>query len=203
MSEVRLLELESVYSCFPELRGRNDNETRALREYLESVSHLAEGGLNLEFNNKGRFHAAIVMSTIFKYAKNNIKIFAHDFSGQICDSHLYRDAILNAIERKVQVKIIFESKPNENSLCLKMLRELKDAGKDIEIKILTPDFLNKHFRPKSQSERLSNFTVSDSVMFRYETDKETFKAFCNFDDKELSSVLNHNFNVLLTESRPV
>ncbi len=203
MSEVRLLELESVYSCFPELRGRVDEEVSALSEYLESVTHLAKGGLNLEFNNKGRFHAAIVMSTIFKHARKDIKIFAKDYSGQICDSQLYRDAIEEAINRNIQVKVVFESKPNENSLCLKMLRQCMKAGKNVEIKLLTPDFLNKHLRPKSQSERLSNFTVSDSTMFRYETDKETYKAFCNFDDRELSSLLDHNFNVLLTESKPV
>jgi len=195
--------LERLFALFPELRTEDTGFNENLLEYLDSVTHLGREGLNLEFNNKGKYHGAIVMSRIFEHAKSDIKIFARNFKGDICDSLVYRNTLQEAIRRKVQVKIVFESIPKADSLCLQMVKELQREGENLEIKLLTDDFVTKSLRAKSNNNPLSNFTVSDRQMFRYETDKDSYKAFCNFDDKEMAAILDNNFNVLLNESRTI
>ena len=79
-----------------------------------------------------------------------------------------------------------------------MLIDQKSKGKNISIKILSKDFVSK--LNKMTDGGVNHFTVADNRMFRYETDMISFKAFCNFDDEKIGTILDNNFTVLQRES---
>lgn len=170
------------------------DEIKALEEYRKSVDYLADEGNNLEFNNKDEYHAAFVMAAIFRSAKKSIKIFAGNFSGEISNSKIYLDQLKNSIHGDTKVEVVFENTPNENSECLNMLKGLKKAGKNIHLSVLPPKY-KKDVLDKQLNGAIGHFTIGDDRMFRYETDKNKFTAYCNFDDKNIVSTLNKNFDI--------
>ena len=178
--------------------GLSSEDVKALEEYFKSVEILSEKGLNLEFNNKDQFHAVIVMSHIYKTAKERVRIFAGEFSGHVSDSPMYRRELSSTVSRGVALEVVFEKQPNEQSLCLKELLRLKKEGRDISICVV-----KEEFRAQLHALGLSHFTVGDDKMFRYETDKSLFRAICNFDDKKTAATLNKNFDVLKLNAAPI
>lgn len=177
----------------------SQEDKEALLEYKKSIAFLASEKLNLEFNNKDQFHATAVMSEIFKTAQSSIRIFAGSFSGEVSNDELYVESLRNAIDTKaINIEVIFENKPNANSRCLAVLKELKANGKNVQLYVLKADYLEK-VKTKYKIE-LAHFTIGDDQMFRYETDKINFRAFCNFDDKTKASALTKNFAILKLNS---
>lgn len=172
-------------------------DLEALEEYAKSVDMLSTGELNLEFNNKDEFHAAIVMSAIFKTAKKTINIFTGKFSGEISNNPYYLKQLEEAaINPQKNIEVIFEETPNKDSLCLKMLRKLKNEGKNVTMYLLNSEYRNK----LAKTNILNHFIVGDDHMFRYETDKIYFKAYCNFDDKKIVQALSTNFSIFRLNS---
>ena len=51
--------------------------------------------------------------------------------------------------------------------------------------------------------KIEHFTVVDESMFRYETDIDEYKAFCNFDDKVNASLLSKNYGKLYDNSEEI
>ncbi len=192
---------ENLIYKFPELLHEDDEYVDGLVEYYTSLEYLSEeNGKNLEFNNKDKRHAVGVMSSIFKIAKENIKIFAGDFGGDICDKDDYMYELEMAINRNIPISIVFENNPNLNSECLKKLIELKEKGKNILLYKLNEDFKQNL---KNKNVKVSHFLVSDSQKFRYEEDGINYKAFCNFDDKKLGKILDRNHGLFTFNSTPI
>jgi hypothetical protein len=172
-----------------DISGLTQDEIKALEEYRQSVALLAKGGLNLEFNNKDERHAVFVMTELFKNAQQSIKIFTGSFSGEISNQPGYWNELKNGIlNSDKKVEVIFENEPNSKSICLEGLKKLKAQGRDVSLCVLTEDY-----RKLVQENNIGHFTIGDDTMFRYETDKIKFTAFCNFDDKDVVKVLNRNF----------
>jgi hypothetical protein len=183
---------------FPELLHEDTEYIDGLVEYYTSLEYLSEeNGKNLEFNNKDKRHAVGVMSTIFKIAKENIKIFAGDFGGDICDKDDYMNELEMAINRNIPVSIVFENNPYLKSKCLNKLIELKGEGKNILLYKLNEDFKKNLI---SKGVHISHFLISDSQKFRYEEDGINYKAFCNFDDKKLGKILDRNHELFILNS---
>jgi hypothetical protein len=178
----------------------SSQEISALEEYSQSVNLLADKELNLEFNNKDQHHAAFVMAAIFRTSKQSIKIFTGSFSGEISNNPVYLKYLSDAIvSSNLKVEVIFENRPNESSKCLKLLKDLRANGKDVSIFSLPTDYKTKVL-DKQFGGRLGHFTVGDDRMFRYETDKDKFAAYCNFDDKAIVTTLNRNFDIFKLNS---
>lgn len=195
----KAVDTTKIRTLFPELLHSSEEELAPLAEYYESILHLSLNKLNLEFNNKDMHHAALVMSTIFNSAETKIKIFARNFKGDICDKEIYIDSLKKAILNNKNISIVFEETPNANSRCLNMiLNQRKERPDQITIKVLNKDFKIKF--KKNIGDDLNNFTVADKKMFRCETDMDLYKAFCNFDDEKIATILDNNFTVLLRES---
>jgi hypothetical protein len=189
---------ENLILKFPELKTEDSEYVEGLVEYYTSLEYLSdENGKNLEFNNKDKRHAVGVMSTIFRIAKENIKIFAGDFGGDICDKDDYINELEAAIERNVPISIVFENEPNLKSQCLNKLLELKAKGKNILLYKLKEDYKQTL---ANKDIHVSHFLISDSQKFRYEEDGINYKAFCNFDDKKLGKILDRNHELFILNS---
>ena len=183
------------------LKGRGDlpaEMVKDLEEYYDSMKLLSDGdGKNLEFSNKDFLHAGMVLATLFNRSKTDINIFAHSFSGQVSNPQFYREELSEAIKRGVEVNVVFEQLPTASSECYRDLKALQTTHSSLKLFVL-----NSSFVTKVNAKGLNNFTTGDSRMFRYETDKVNFKAYCNFDDLKTVSALNNNFKVLKVNSNP-
>ncbi len=171
--------------------GNSESEEyrKNIAEYFQSVEKLSEEGWNLEFNNRDANHASIVMTFLFKKAVREIKIFAGNFGGSVCDNDSYIESLTEAIKRNVQVDIVFEEQPNSRSKCLARLIELKNSGcQNVTIRLITATTKQAIIKNK-----LKHFSTIDGNKFRYETDVLSFKAFCNFHDPETALLLKGNF----------
>lgn len=191
----------SLVDIFPEVATElNAEDLAQLKEYYESVNMLSDGSLNLEFNNRDQYHAAIVMSTIFDKA-DSIKLFSGNYNGDICDKSIYLEAIKrNFIDKGKNIEIIFEKDP-VNSKAFKLLNDAIAHGKsNISIKLLDKDFSEK-VRSVNKAKYLNHFVIGKPNMFRYEVDIDTYKAVCNFDDKNAYDTLETNFELLKSNSK--
>ncbi len=188
-------ELKSLLNGFSKL---TPEEVEALEEYRSSIDYLSEKGWNLEFTNKDNNHAALVMAKLFSAAKGSIKVFTGSFSGEVSNNPIYKRELEKSIlNSNKKVEVVFENEPNEDSHCLSMLRELKRQGNEVKMYLLNRTYQKDVIVPSS----LGHFTIADDNMFRYETDKINFRAFCNFDDKEFVQTLNKNFLILKVNSK--
>ncbi len=162
-----------------------------MNEYFDFVENLAKNKEDKMFFNSGPIHASIVMSRIFEYAKDEIKIFCGGFSGAVSNDPLY----LNSLERFLK---------RENTK-LKILVENYDDHKNSKIYSV----LKKY--PKVQilvtSERVKNnvsnkpihFTIGDNKMLRLETNPDDFTAQVNFNASN-SEILVNLFNKMYTNN---
>jgi hypothetical protein len=190
-----------LMSKFPDLINEDTEYVNGLVEYFTSLEYLSQDdGKNLEFNNKDHRHAVGVMSTIFRIAKVDIKIFAGEFVGDICDKDDYIIELESAINRDIPVTVVFENKPNIDSLCFKKLIELKAKGKNVLLYQLNEEYKKTL---KDKGVKVSHFLVSDSQKFRYEEDGILYKAFCNFDDKKLGKILSRNHELFTFNSKSI
>lgn len=184
---------------FPEFRELDLQEKMALEEYYTSVVFLSQKHLNLEFNNKDKYHARIVMSQIFKNVKTEVKIFAGDLNGDVSGSENYLQCLKNALERNVKVDIVLENKPSFNSKCFKFLINYYT----IKPELLSIRVLTEEFKKEQTQNSFKHFTIGDNSIFRFEIDTLTYKAICNFDDKNSVTTLMSNFDILKYNSTPV
>lgn len=183
------------------LKKYDDIYINLLEEYYQSIRFLSENSLSLEFNNKDANHGVLVMSTLFQQAENEIRIFAGDFKGDICDNDYYIKSLFEAIERGVKLDIVFENNPNKSSKCYQELLKQKQ-NKQNKVNIFQ---LNEKYKKELVDKvgQLLHFTVIDKNKFRYETDKNEYKAYCNFDDKDNSEILISNYEKLINNSSSI
>lgn len=165
-------------------------------DYKEYIESLAAGAEPVEFYNSGPEHAAIVLSTIFKTAKQYVKVYcANMLSEAVSNSEDYRNALDEFLSR-------FSAAENQPRLQIIFTNPIEDAFRGAPIyKILC-----KH-RNKVDIRRMqegmggikykgipAHFTCADNRMYRLETDIVNKKAFGNFNDPEGAEIINTVFD---------
>lgn len=198
---IKINNTEDLLRIFPNLNKKEPSYLATLLEYFQAVNLLAESGKGLEFNNKDNYHASIVMSDIFIFSKTEIKMFCGEFKSEVCDNEMYISSLENAIDSNKNIEIVFERMPNEDSKCYSFLINKKKERTNISLFKLNDTFVSKI--SSMSNLKLNHFTVGDETMFRYETDMDAFKAFCNFDDKDIASKLVRNFSILKLNSNKI
>lgn len=193
MTEQKKMTEQDIITMFPNIPKNDKVYIKALCEYYDIVANLSTEDKTFEFNNKDMYHASIVMSAIFSKAKEYIKIYAGDFNGDVCGNKNYLNSLKDAFYRGVKIDIIFENNPKTDSEGFKLMRELRSInGKNVTISQVSEEF--------KQINKIDHFMIADGLMFRYEVDKQAYKAFCNFDDRITSEVLLKNFEIISTHS---
>lgn len=162
--------------------GGHDN--LIFSDYCQYIEKLSEGiGKDEVFYNKGQEHAAFVMSKIFEKSSNEVKIFAGCFSGEISNSQIYQEALVDFISRGQKVKILLQKKEFD--------QYFKDNGipQTIDIlkyyHILYPNKIEVKIHPykyKTHEKEEVHFTIGDDKMYRLEVDTKSFQARGNFND---------------------
>ncbi len=182
-----------------------------LTDYNKDLDVLASKKISIQFNNKGKDHAILVMSKIFSCSHKNVKIFARDFNGEISDNRLYLnnlDAFLNKSKDNT-VQVIFEKDPNPKSKALELLRNKKIKNpKQVILKRATEKQIESFKTYLVNEEGMINFTIGDNESgvfdkYRCETDTSKFIAVLNFDDQKFCATLNKLYKILETDSIPI
>lgn len=199
-----------ILKYFPEYA--NDQTTfDELVSYANDLDIVADADVSIQFNNKGRDHAILVMSKIFSRSHRSIKIFARDFNGEISDNPLYLESLKSFLERDSDnsVQVIFEKEPNAKSKALQLLRMRKQTSpKQISLMRATQGQLGEFRSFLVNKGGMINFTIGANKngelnMYRCETDTENYVAILNFDDPKFTNALNRLYGILEKDAEEI
>ena len=170
----------------------NNNETLIEQEELEFyrnyVNKLAEDKKDYQFTNSSPKHAAIVMSTIFKYAKERVYIYDDNLNGNISNhENNFYENVENFLKTGGGLKIVINHDIDIFSNVYLKLKEFKDKNYKIKLKKTNRDFINSFLLKNEDNEDWNlYFTSADNSMIRIETDNKYKLAFCNFNKENYS-----------------
>ena len=161
-------------------------------DYREAVQAYAKNKSEINFPNHGAKHASIVMETIFKNSKD-ILVFSKGMNGTISQNENYQQALYELLlSGQKSIKYLLQSQPNPNSLTLNKLMLFPEK---VTIRIVKPEYV-KMFAKENM---LRRFAVGDDSAYRLETNSESNKAICSFNNQKVAKELTDNFNFLFTD----
>lgn len=123
-------------------------------EYRRAVDTLFELGSDTLIPNGRSEHAAILLGTIFKYAKKYVYIFCQDLRSSVFDDAFLLDQINRAYERNVSIRILIGGDTVDSNGMRSILRDKSSISIRRFTGVLTPP---------------SHYTVSDGRSFRMES----------------------------------
>ncbi len=199
-----------ISKYFPEHQGKIDILAE-LQDYQKDLEILAEANVSIQFTNKGKDHAVLVMSKLFNCAYRNVKIFARDFNGSISDNQLYIDSLKNFLARDPAniVTVIFEGKPNPSSKALALLKKIRsETPQKVILKKAEETQIIEFSKYLVNAEKMIHFTVADDEMkgynkYRCETDTNNFLAILNFDDNKFCQKLLKLYSILEVNAKEI
>lgn len=179
-------------------------------EYYQELKTAYESGSPSVRYNSDRAHNAVIMCFMFDHSKvvnmycGQMSVLRNGFFDKINAQNEFDDSELGD-ELKGHLKesldgflgredtrlnILFESYLAEYKNDLISEEKMCDAliDKKLAMRVLPEDLKIR--------KSLDHFTISDSGIYRFEDDKEQHSALCSFNDKESSSKLYKNFQIL-------
>lgn len=179
-------------------------------EYYQELKTAYESGSPSVRYNSDRAHNAVIMCFMFDHSKvvnmycGQMSVLRNGFFDKINAQNEFDDSELGD-ELKGHLKesldgflgredtrlnILFESYLAEYKNDLISEEKMRDAliDKKLAMRVLPEDLKIR--------KSLDHFTISDSGIYRFEDDKEQHSALCSFNDKESSSKLYKNFQIL-------
>ena len=151
-------------------------------DYRNYIEALAQSGNNEFFLNRSEDHVSVILSTIFKHSKNNIRMFIGDFDKKIPMNHYYLDALKTFIISGKKLEVLLTDQISEvNSLYRNIVLScISSESNNVFIKnidkksslILSQAFDNPHI----------NFTVGDERMYCIENGGQDRKSIGCFND---------------------
>jgi hypothetical protein len=161
--------------------------------YTEYVETMAKDGLNKVFFNSGPNHAAVVMSRIFKYSRETIRIYCGGFDGTVSNDEEYLLYLEQFLENGGLLRILVEQDMSKGpSEVYKILKKHKDQVviSQSSIKVIN-----------AVTNKPIHFTIGDNKMLRIELGITDYTAQVNFGDTEEASHMTEIFEKVLAQSR--
>ena len=166
--------------------NNNNNNNESLSEedllnlYKIAVDSNAKNGANFVFENSSPKHAAIVTSTIFKYAEKSIIIFDDNLNGTTADfEEDFYENVENFLKKDGDLKIVIDHKLKKDNPVFLKLKEFKNKNYKIELYTPSNEFLDAFTIDNTTK---IYCTLADNKMYRFETSNTHKKAYCNFND---------------------
>lgn len=165
-----------------------------LKKYREAIDILARKSEDFIFDHGGIEKSSIIMSTIFKYAKSCLRIYAGNLNGGISNQENYLNNLNDFIERggevKVLIQVINSTSPSKAYQLLDMY-----SGFNENVKILPTD--TELIDPRRH--KSFHFTVGDNKMLRVETDTENYVGYASFNSPEIAKKLSDIFDKIFQQ----
>lgn len=148
-----------------------------MQSYIDYVESLAKSGEDEFFFNSGPDHASIVMSRIFKYSTEEIRIFCGGFNGIVSNDADYLKYLELFLQRGGKLKILAEQdlSKDDSIAIFKVLRKYS-ANVDMYVTSLRVK--------KSSTKENIHFAIGDNRMLRVETDIDNYAAQVNFGNSQ-------------------
>lgn len=161
------------------------NKTAKLEEYREYVHFLAERELDKVFLNSDENHALIVLTELFKHAKERVRIFAGALVGSVGDDEEYIKDLISFIIRGGSVQILLNNFDHERAKESTLYTYLNAFQSDEEykdrIKVKKTDRTVKMKNPNGGEDLQVHFTTGDDRAYRLEFDIDKRTSRCNFN----------------------
>ena len=171
---------------------------RQLWKYQSLLEDLALTNSPKMFSNGGKHHASILMSVLFKYTKNEARVYAFGFRPELITTEPYWSALNEYLNRSGSVlKVLVQTNQYIDGAPLKLLKEIKrhrqknNIEGTICVKMISED-RKRHISTKFGDE-MCNFAIFDKDKFRYEYDPVNFKAYGSFNQPDNCEILIQEF----------
>lgn len=152
-----------------------DNELKSYERYLR---RLAENDSTDIISNGGRKHAAVLYSVLLDNTRNEIRIFCQSGASDVWHDPKFEESMTRFFERNPQASLKVLT-PGEPALDSKWtIRKNVTAFHLLES---DKKKIYDHFRNNR-----CNFAVFDSKRYRYEYDRDDFKAYGSFNDPKIA-----------------
>lgn len=172
---------------------------RQLWKYQSNLEDLALTNSTKMFSNGGIHHASILMSTLFKYTKNEARVYSLGFRPDLITSEPYWSTLNEFLNRPGSVlKVLVQTDEYINEAPLKLLKEIKrlrqqnNIAGTICVKKISKNRKN-HISTRF-GDKMCNFAVFDNNKFRYEYDPINFKAYGSFNQPDNCEILIREFD---------
>lgn len=160
--------------------------------YIKYIENLVLNNEPIIFQNSSSEHASAVMSSIFKYSKERVRILAGSLCGDVSSDEKYIQELRMFLNRNGKIQILLDD--FNGKLNPAVANVLSDAyffnPNQVEIRQTDKKVTN------SANNQNIHFTVGDKKMFRLEEDTVKYFAKCSFNSPEISSILISSFDAL-------
>ncbi len=170
-----------------------------MNKYQEYVEYMAKNNVDFLFGNSSSVHAAIVMSTMLKYAERRVLLYVKNLDGSVFDKNTdFEKELENFLDRNGRITIIVEEdKEYKDS---KIYTKLEAINKrKLPNFLIKKDNSSRTFKTKVKEiltdKELNGafYMVADNKAYRLETDSKEHIAYCNFNDVERAGKLSNVF----------
>lgn len=164
-----------------------------MQHYIDFVETLAREGQDKVFFNSGPNHAAIVMSRIFKYSREIVRIYCGGFNGTVSNDEEYLEYLYDFLDRGGKIKVLAQEDFTKGPG--KIFRILKKYAGQVE---MYKTYSNVVYNATNQP---LHFTVGDNKMLRLETGITDYTAQVNFGNEANAKIFIDIFDQILEKSR--
>jgi len=168
--------------------------TPELKEYQALLEKSASTDSKWPVFNGGKEHAAILMSIIFKYAKDYVYLYSYSLSPELSRLDIYYESLNECINRGVKVKLLLQSSEafDKDNPSIDIIR------KNPSNIILLTEKQDKNLK-KSLNEMDIHFAVSDNKRYRLEYNIKDRKAISSFNDPSVANTLKNAFESVFSD----
>lgn len=170
-----------------------------LNEYQDYLNELAQSQSDVIFNNGDKWHASILMATMFRNTKSYIRMYSTGLRPQLIEMEPYFSVFRTFFEdqeNKVSIDILVETEDSIKNQPFIIVRGAMANKQNIRVRQIRPQ--DKSSLNKTLGFERCNLSVFDETKFRLEYDPDGFKAIASFNQPEwagkLSDLFDNAFN---------
>ena len=163
--------------------------------YKDSLLTASSENQNRLIFNDRPMKANIFMSILLEKAKHEVNICSHNLNSEVTKLNGFEEALDKVLQnKKIKVRILV-NEATDNKNIQKLLDKYinKDYGNELR-------FLNDNEILSKVFEGEKHFTTIDGLSYRMEHDTDGYQAKGNFNDPEMSTILNSLFDKLFTNN---
>jgi hypothetical protein len=169
------------------LNNKNDQKISdsAYMLFLEEAALKKEQQI---FAHTGHTQTSIVISLIFKYSKDIVRIYAGNLIGIVSNTDFYLQSLNAFLEKGKKLKLLLEDFPDKSSNAYNILLSRAELfPSQVEIRKL--DKAASIVLKEHPNGDVSHFVVGDDNMFQLDKNRRNYQGVASFNNHDLTSQL--------------
>ncbi len=181
------------------------NSDSILVAYKKFLEDLARNNSTDLFTNGGKEYASILMSVLYHFTQNEVRLFCSGFGPSLIKTEPYWSALIDFLNDKNKtLKVLVETdeyKNGEPMTHLKKVKETRENKGSIIVKQISNE--DKKLISEKVGSEHCNFAVFDDNKFRFEHAPEDYKAYGSFNRPVECAFLMNVFDAAFNNSQKV